>query len=802
MTTGVAVNAGDTITAAKMNLKQEDFTSIPSLTLLDNNGAGANQVTVQFNEVETANRTLNLKINNANRTIDLTGNLTLAANLTTAVAAITLNANVAGSNVTLPATGTLATLGEAETFSGVKTFSAIPIISATTLNFTAGAGFTLGTTDNQTLTVKTNAVDKFVFTTTLGQFTVKQAAFDWTLAFANPGAARTLTFADPGGADNVAYLSATQTLTNKTLTTASIGTLTVTASPINFTAGAGIVMGTTDNQSITIKTNAVNKFVFTTTLGQFTVNQATFNWTLAFSDPAAGRTLTFADPGGNDNVAYVSATQTLTNKTLTTASIGTLTVTGSPLNFTAGGAFVMGTTDNNTLAIKTNNTTRYTFAAATANVTVASAAVWTIPAATAAAYALYDGTTNMIVLDTRVAVDNIIGITLTGAPPTIASANGTTWTSVAIPAVTVTLTGGVLVTAMNGVSLNLARPTLTSAAATTVSTASTLYIANSPAAAGAGPVTITAAYALHVAAGTTLLQATNVAGTLTLTAATFNMTAGGAVTMGTTDANTLIIQTGGAARWTFAAASSNITAAGAADIIIQNATAAALRVSNVAGTFLFALDDRIAADNVEAIDITIPGISYASGAGSTYKVMNFNPFTITYTGGVGVTANHGLMLYLGQVTLAAGVATTVTDASTLYIAPPVQGANMTITNNRMITTSVAGCYLTAGGVWTDASSIQHKTDIERILPGDVLEKLKQLDVVTYRRKDPSDGGYRRYGLIAEDAPEYLANPSKDGIAASYMAGFALAAIKSLQQENDKLSKRIAELEQANKNFKG
>ena len=53
------------------------------------------------------------------------------------------------------------------------------------------------------------------------------------------------------------------------------------------------------------------------------IDQVTGDVTLAFSDPAASRTITFGDPGGNDSVVYLAATQTLTGKTLTSPVLTT-----------------------------------------------------------------------------------------------------------------------------------------------------------------------------------------------------------------------------------------------------------------------------------------------------------------------------------------------------------------------------------------------------------------------------------------------------------------------------------------------
>ena len=122
---------------------------------------------------------------------------------------------------------------------------------------------------------------------------------------------------------------------------------------------------------------------------------------------------------------------------------------------------------------------------------------------------------------------------------------------------------------------------------------------------------------------------------------------------------------------------------------------------------------------------------------------------------------------------------------------------MTITNNYMINTSIAGCFLTAAGVWTDASSRSNKTAIKPVNMKRIPELIRSLPLREYKRIDPSDGGFTRYGVIAEEAPDYLADANHQGIAASYMAGFGLAGVKYLLEKIDQLEKQVAKLQPRN-----
>lgn len=116
-------------------------------TLFLNDSNNSHALAVNWEEDDTSARTLDFKVNAGNRTIDLTGDLVLGADLTTNTGAITLsppaggatvtlvgNFSTAGgahnltitmsgaSNVTIPTTGTLAALGTANTWTAAQTF--------------------------------------------------------------------------------------------------------------------------------------------------------------------------------------------------------------------------------------------------------------------------------------------------------------------------------------------------------------------------------------------------------------------------------------------------------------------------------------------------------------------------------------------------------------------------------------------------------------------------------------------------------------------------------------------------------
>jgi hypothetical protein len=179
-------------------------------------------------------------------------------------------------------------------------------------------------------------------------------------------------------------------------------------------------------------------------------------------------------------------------------------------------------------------------------------------------------------------------------------------------------------------------------------------------------------------------------------------------------------------------------------------------------------------------------------------IMRLNSYTTTMADTTTVTgAWKGMMLELGVPTIAhSGSGTrTVTTASSFHIEALIAATDITVTNNRMISTSVSDCYLTSLGVWTDTSSTEKvKDDIIDLPLQDVGDLISQIRPRTYRYKDHmEDFGRTRYGAVAEEFPEFLRVPgdaSNSAVNGSVLANFALVASVYLADKYEQLNKRL------------
>ena len=100
--------------------------------------------------------------------------------------------------------------------------------------------------------------------------------------------------------------------------------------------------------------------------------------------------------------------------------------------------------------------------------------------------------------------------------------------------------------------------------------------------------------------------------------------------------------------------------------------------------------------------------------------------------------------------------------------------------------------MAVGTNWVNSSSRKLKTDISALTPTQmeaVLDELERTQVVSYRYKSEASGE-QHIGLIAEDAPELLATPDRDGINTADAIGFLLAAVKAQQVEIEALKSEL------------
>lgn len=104
----------------------------------------------------------------------------------------------------------------------------------------------------------------------------------------------------------------------------------------------------------------------------------------------------------------------------------------------------------------------------------------------------------------------------------------------------------------------------------------------------------------------------------------------------------------------------------------------------------------------------------------------------------------------------------------------------------------SGAHVTAGGAWVSVSTREAKQDVAGLSAVEALETLTGLDPVKYAYKaDPND---RHVGFIAEEVPDLVATPDRQGLSALDIVAVLTKVVQEQQKTIAGLTARLEELE--------
>jgi hypothetical protein len=103
----------------------------------------------------------------------------------------------------------------------------------------------------------------------------------------------------------------------------------------------------------------------------------------------------------------------------------------------------------------------------------------------------------------------------------------------------------------------------------------------------------------------------------------------------------------------------------------------------------------------------------------------------------------------------------------------------------------SGAHVTAGGVWTDASSREYKDDIQVLTMEEAFDVLKELNPVKFAYK--TDRTEKHVGFIAEEVPDLIATKDRKGLSPMDIVAILTKAIQEQQKTITDLSDEVKEL---------
>jgi len=112
----------------------------------------------------------------------------------------------------------------------------------------------------------------------------------------------------------------------------------------------------------------------------------------------------------------------------------------------------------------------------------------------------------------------------------------------------------------------------------------------------------------------------------------------------------------------------------------------------------------------------------------------------------------------------------------------------------------SGAYVSTGGVWTDASSMEYKENIKDLTTEDAIETLEGLSPVKYNYKmDKED---RHVGFIAEDVPELIATKDRKGLSPMDIVAVLTKVLQEQRKTISELSEKVDTLQREMNKVKG
>lgn len=103
----------------------------------------------------------------------------------------------------------------------------------------------------------------------------------------------------------------------------------------------------------------------------------------------------------------------------------------------------------------------------------------------------------------------------------------------------------------------------------------------------------------------------------------------------------------------------------------------------------------------------------------------------------------------------------------------------------------SGAHLSAGGVWTNASSRELKENIRILALPEALRALKDLEPVSYNYK--VDRNDPQVGFIAEDVPDLVATPDRKTLAPGEIVAVLTRVVQEQQKVIEALSQEVQQL---------